>query len=122
MPACAPENLPPCFNPPSPCGEGHDLELHTLKCCMFQSTLPVWGGTSEKRHQATPKTVSIHPPRVGRDYSDFPVHVGPGGFNPPSPCGEGQVYPSNSKLAGLFQSTLPVWGGTWLSTVTLMSL
>ena len=35
--------------------------------------------------------ISIHPPRVGRD-----------------PLGDTVGYPST-----VFQSTLPVWGGTW---------
>ena len=56
----------------------------------FQSTLPVWGGTFCCILILEHSEVSIHPPRVGRDpdwwESDF-VDAG-------------------------FQSTLPVWGGT----------
>ena len=33
------------FNPPSPCGEGLDPEGGSLEMIVFQSTLPVWGGT-----------------------------------------------------------------------------
>ena len=57
---------------------------------VFQSTLPVWGGTGA----ATDKMDS------GR------------GFNPPSPCGEGPLNPRSSFSNSRFQSTLPVWGGT----------
>ena len=79
----------------------------------FQSTLPVWGGT-------------------GRT---IPVGQFTANFNPPSPCGEGLNVDSLNKatvsisihpprvgrdspaLTGnvahfVFQSTLPVWGGT----------
>ena len=81
----------PGFNPPSPCGEGLD-DFDKL----FED-----------------RSVSIHPPRVGRDgrkgflhlwnkgfQSTLPVWGGTHwlgcprqhhqGFNPPSPCGEGQ--------------------------------
>ena len=34
---------------------------------VFQSTLPVWGGTSCTSSISTPQFISIHPPRVGRD-------------------------------------------------------
>ena len=100
------------FNPPSPCGEG--LPGGGLGTCIvvFQSTLPVWGGTSSirncRRTSAFQSTlpvwggtistgqllldtiISIHPPRVGRDHR-------PKALTTPTPK---------------FQSTLPVWGGT----------
>ena len=81
---------------------------------MFQSTLPVWGGTPffcrlpATRWRFNPpspcgegpgsisagdlfSTVSIHPPRVGRDCNCL-IHSAPGpDFNPPSPCGEGRM-------------------------------
>ena len=56
--------------------------------------------------------ISIHPPRVGRDFSGAERRHWPGYFNPPSPCGEGQCGPDYCKIPKLFQSTLPVWGGT----------
>ena len=56
------------FNPPSPCGEGPDFPVKAYKLSEFQSTLPVWGGTSS----------SV---RLCR-FNSY--------FNPPSPCGEGQ--------------------------------
>ena len=56
----------------------------------FQSTLPVWGGTADSLVGAVDAVISIHPPRVGRDWN---------GRN---------GYISQSR----FQSTLPVWGGT----------
>ena len=56
--------------------------------------------------------ISIHPPRVGRDYTscyNFNFHCH---FNPPSPCGEGQNRAARLVAELIFQSTLPVWGGT----------
>ena len=34
-------------------------------------------------------------------------------FNPPSPCGEGRGVESEMGSINQFQSTLPVWGGTF---------
>ena len=103
----------PCFNPPSPCGEGRNPVFLSPEICLFQSTLPVWGGTSQFRNQPTPLFVSIHPPRVGRDaatqarwrqkpnVSIHPPRVGR------DPC---VLINPGGRL--WFQSTLPVWGGT----------
>ena len=82
------------------------------KPTVFQSTLPVWGGTFPAMVGYAACYISIHPPRVGRDMprealetvsniSIHPPRVGrdiwvnqyltfPQNFNPPSPCGEGQ--------------------------------
>ena len=38
---------------------------------VFQSTLPVWGGTVAGTAVAVDALVSIHPPRVGRDLSAY---------------------------------------------------
>ena len=59
------------------------------------------------------KTVSIHPPRVGRDGETAKTTCKCGCFNPPSPCGEGQPGTSAHYFVDEFQSTLPVWGGTF---------
>ena len=104
---------------------------------VFQSTLPVWGGTTQNGHAVFFfHIISIHPPRVGRDgrpptssakkTDDFnppsPCGEGPGDtllllppcryFNPPSPCGEGPMSVCLVTIVLIFQSTLPVWGGT----------
>ena len=103
---------------------------------QFQSTLPVWGGTSGGNpglpilHHFNPPSpcgegppeqsfarmhvgISIHPPRVGRD---------PRRNAPPPPGCFISIHPprvgrDNSTLyhtgtPSTFQSTLPVWGGT----------
>ena len=56
---------------------------------LFQSTLPVWGGTSSIVILHLPSPISIHPPRVGRD-PECPEWLNENQhFNPPSPYGEG---------------------------------
>ena len=81
----------PSFNPPSPCGEGHDARGRGSLAADV-SIHPPRVGRDEKelRMIAQALNVSIHPPRVGRD----------------DPAGRGRI-PDRT-----FQSTLPVWGGT----------
>ena len=102
------------FNPPSPCGEGRGIGIPYAATWLFQSTLPVWGGTFRR----------------------FLLLFCFFGFNPPSPCGEGHgfclrpnavtsvsIHPPRVGRDGdavrpvlrqaKFQSTLPVWGGTF---------
>ena len=102
------------FNPPSPCGEGHSFFVPPSVFFVFQSTLPVWGGTGSGRWRPAPPPgfqstlpvwggtsrfsifsgfcfISIHPPRVGRDKTALTDDGKITDFNPPSPCGEGRV-------------------------------
>ena len=118
------------FNPPS-----RTLDDIAERFDVFQSTLPVWGGTGRSRSAPPCRTISIHPPRVGRDQLHPPDCWANDHFNPPSPCGEGplstiqgayktkiSIHPprvgrdfSNCQVYSCyfeFQSTLPVWGGT----------
>ena len=78
----------------------------------FQSTLPVWGGTHVFFLLFRRGHISIHPPRVGRDLGHRDMLMDMMNFNPPSPCGEGPSAPMGKFRGFLFQSTLPVWGGT----------
>jgi len=126
--------FPGYFNPPSPCGEGRHLpdpkhpsavvfqstlpvrggtyqRLKLYSSGIFQSTLPVRGGTQSVNARVPRCTISIHPPRAGRDRKplsivkdeSISIHPPRAGrdkttvdvvddglyFNPPSPCGEG---------------------------------
>ena len=102
----------------------------------FQSTHPVWDGTSPASFAAALSGISIHPSRVGwdellrRKSNDRSISIHPSRvgwdlesvrrslqrmhFNPPIPCGMGLIIgwslPMHSRL---FQSTHPVWDGTW---------
>ena len=66
------------------------MRLYEAGVQKFQSTLPMRGGTKTSRR--------IHP---------LAQH-----FNPPSPCGEGQLMQVKTSISLKFQSTLPMRGGT----------
>ena len=78
------------FNPPSPWGEGRKLWTLLNTIIIFQSTLPVGGGTTQKRAACVDKSISIHPPRGGRDLFSLSTIFLLIYFNPPSPWGEGR--------------------------------
>ena len=82
---------PPCdFNPPAPCGAGHEAVILPPGC-----------------------TISIHPPRAGRDALAVSGGVSAmRDFNPPAPCGAGRCGVHRTWTFWGFQSTRPVRGGT----------
>ena len=123
------------FNPPSPCGEGLDRGLRALQVCAISIHPPRVGRDFDVFCCCSASLISIHPPRVGRDstrdfmpetadYFNPPSPCGEGpvwtltrppltpNFNPPSPCGEGPPWVVAETPGLVFQSTLPVWGGT----------
>ena len=126
--------LPQDFNPPTPCGVGLLLISFLLIFTSFQSTHPVRGGTEYGYHQGTQDVISIHPPRAGWDARFKIIGVRVVHFNPPTPCGVGQLSPCPLhqrsyfnpptpcgvglspplSFGGIhrFQSTHPVRGGT----------
>ena len=55
------------FNPRSPRGERHILELGPFVVCIFQSTLPAGGATDRKTKSVEFVKISIHAPRGGSD-------------------------------------------------------
>ncbi len=108
----------------------------------FQSTLPVWGETYTGSSLKIQYFISIHSPRVGRDSSQIgfsklfwiSIHSPRVGrdqtfvwlmetkcynFNPLSPCGERPQCGRILHVLRRFQSTLPVWGETIGSRITL---
>ena len=60
--------------------------------------------------------ISIHPPRAGRDYMEWRDGLTCWNFNPPAPCGAGQLGAILACKHILFQSTRPVRGGTHRDT------
>ena len=106
---------------------------------VFQSTLPVWGATQYAMERLLPyHGISIHAPRVGSDHYNL-VHMViccPVDFNPRSPCGERRIRLKRRYIGFIsihaprvgsdfplghahlprkgFQSTLPVWGATYI--------
>ena len=125
------------FNPRSPCGErrveptaegpltqfqstlpvwGATCQHYTHRCdTKFQSTLPVWGATALLKSVGDfIHKISIHAPRVGSDSFFSTFYNWCLDFNPRSPCGERLGTSEESPCRSKFQSTLPVWGATFL--------
>ena len=80
---------------------------------LFQSTLPVRGGTGGNVLNVDITKISIHPPREGRDRAVPTPPQWQRNFNPPSPQGEGLDIDSLKSVYRTFQSTLPARGGTF---------
>ena len=59
----------------------------------FQSTRPVWGATWEGGYPFQTPGISIHAPRVGRDWSLLTPQRVPIDFNPRAPCGARRLEP-----------------------------
>ena len=77
------------FNPPTPCGVGRG-GLPPVRCgARFQSTHPMWGGTTGAPESSGARSISIHPPHVGWDESSPALPTSYSDFNPPTPCGVG---------------------------------
>ena len=79
---------------------------------QFQSTHPVWDGTS--RLTTTPPTLSFqstHPVWDGTGWRAT-TRRGEAHFNPPIPCGMGLTTERCKRWMNSFQSTHPVWDGT----------
>ena len=88
------------------------MVLDGLSDSTFQSTLPVWGATDgHQRRACGHRNFNPRSPCGER-----PIAAAKGNqqcdFNPRSPCGERPYNRRITKLGGLFQSTLPVWGAT----------
>ena len=65
--------------------------------------------------------ISIHPSRVGWDILIYPAAPDHLNFNPPIPCGMGHVKTEADLYSYKFQSTHPVWDGTFTSALYLSS-
>ena len=124
------------FNPPSPCGEGLLSYADDATQEDFNPPSPCGEGPYRARRSPGAGTISIHPPRVGRDprlggparlqhqISIHPPRVGRDlvaretlarreaiSIHPPRVGRDREIIiPPEGYV--LFQSTLPVWGGT----------
>jgi len=72
----------------------------------------VWGATQPTPLVLAIYNVSIHAPRVGRDWCLRQLLKRYAGFNPRAPCGARRPKASPTCARNLFQSTRPVWGAT----------
>ena len=105
-----PERWPWCrrcrdFNPPAPCGPGPSRPLCSHPASQFQSTRPLRGGTAHCACQRFAVT-DFNPPALDMGAA------GRSNFNPPAPCGAGQLISLMSLWAIKFQSTRPLRAGT----------
>ena len=83
---------------------------------QFQSTHPVWDGTTDNVEvaQDDPQFQSTHP--VWDGTSCVYGHFQKGRyFNPPIPCGMGRSLANTAHSNNRFQSTHPVWDGTTIT-------
>ena len=75
------------FNPRAPCGARRTAINNDCIEETFQSTRPVWGATNGMHLKTMNIFVSIHAPRVGRDFLCCYCCCIAWGFNPRAPCG-----------------------------------
>ena len=129
------------FNPRSPCGERLSCFYDDFQRKVFQSTLPVWGATCCML-RVFPGFPYFNPRSpCGERRRATAGGRRKGDFNPRSPCGErlcscgerkepddisihaprvgsdGTILIGHKAQRG-FQSTLPVWGATWIASTT----
>ena len=110
------ESTPPAvFQSTLPVWGGTCSAANFLLSARFQSTLPVWGGTWKCTKEFPYKErISIHPPRVGRDdFVGVAYLVSRISIHPPR-VGRDFLASVSGNRCKIFQSTLPVWGGTRL--------
>ena len=82
----------------------------------------MWGATSMLFIGLLLFFISIHAPRVGSDHPRSPTSVPFQNFNPRSPCGERPRVRKTVFPKSLFQSTLPVWGATRISSSVFLRM
>ena len=73
----------------------------------FQSTRPVWGATHLTFLTDSKHVVSIHAPRVGRDWRNPFTPIPISSFNPRAPCGARRMEELNPWLLDSFNPRAP---------------
>ena len=104
------------FNPPAPCGAGLLFSVFLLVIMYFNPPAPCGAGPTGTYKNTSPRPISIHPPRAGRDKKQDQQSYQHQYFNPPAPCGAGQHHLTKNGCRSRFQSTRPVRGGTCTET------
>ena len=102
----------PYFNPPTPCGVGHDPVAHVPFPLGISIHPPRAGWDPGPGDARRVLLISIHPPRAGWDIMRTSSRYCSRNFNPPTPCGVGRGESPISVVITIFQSTHPVRGGT----------
>ena len=78
------------FQSTHPVWGGTSCASEIRSSAIFQSTHPVWGGTEIEADGSDYGNISIHPPRVGWDLKVRTRRALEDHFNPPTPCGVGR--------------------------------
>ena len=100
------------FNPPAPCGAGHCKGWMSSRATShFNPPAPCGAGRYSKRKWSVYTTISIHPPRAGRDKMAADMLTF-GRFQSTRPVRGGTCVGLEAPPLKLFQSTRPVRGGT----------
>ena len=101
------------FNPPAPCGAGHTRAICFPSQQDFNPPAPCGAGLPGLHQVIRQVTISIHPPRAGRDFNALFAQVCIFQFQSTRPVRGGTTIPSVPVMYwALFQSTRPVRGGT----------
>ena len=109
------------FNPRAPYGARHiSVVVSPRMFRIFQSTRPVWGATLPAVRLWCVGHISIHAPRMGRDWRQCQTQTFRWHFNPRAPYGARRFHSPVLRLTQPFQSTRPVWGATPTETAELL--
>ena len=134
--------LPSNFNPRAPCGARQPGPACVYSFSEFQSTRPVWGATGTLLPNRARNLISIHAPRVGRDWTMRSAASTQARFQSTRPVwgatellgywlllpvisihaprvGRDDAVQHDALRVQRFQSTRPVWGATWKQTLGL---
>ena len=88
---------------------GATVVPHASNLCaiIFQSTRPVWGATAPVGDPGGRNRISIHAPRVGRDFHQRGHYAAGSDFNPRAPCGARRGLPGAQMGAGTISIHAP---------------
>ena len=85
---------------------------------LFQSTRPVWGATWAGVFSPVCCDISIHAPRVGRDFDGLKKLLNGTSFQSTRPVwGATLEMMTPASRREVFQSTRPVWGATFVQKI-----
>ena len=87
------------FNPPTPCGVGHQPQTCRSAAQNFNPPTPCGVGPCISCHHLLCNPISIHPPHAGWDIPIPEKSIRRRNFNPPTPCGVGPMKKTRTKTA-----------------------
>ena len=99
------------FNPPAPCGAGHQAAYETAMETDFNPPAPCGAGLEPRYRVPYIQPISIHPPLAGRDLWDYADQTKLFYFNPPAPCGAGPRFRADPRSGKYFNPPAPCGAG-----------